>query len=177
VNVCCPSNAHAVACIQNLAVIQSTNWLECTLVVSPPYFAISPPHKKIRVVALWSQNTEQTRGDFRSLLRRVRDFVFEVSGLIIAAKLAERCFVKLKQNIAQLLGCRIAGGEALSVNLAQCANKRVSVLVADFAIVIAVAIAETWLAHAVLHRAYRADSILPAGPKGKFANACGELTP
>src|SRR3954467_9445593 len=94
------------------------------------------------------------RGDFRSLLRRVRDFVFEVAGLIIAAKLAQRCFVKLKQNLAQLLGCRIAGGEALSVNLAQRANERVSVLVADFAIVVTVAIVETCLAHAALHRAY-----------------------
>jgi len=31
---------------KNLAAIQATNWLGNTLVVSPPYFAISPPHKK-----------------------------------------------------------------------------------------------------------------------------------
>jgi hypothetical protein len=31
---------------KNLAAIQATNWLGHTLVASPPYFAISPPHKK-----------------------------------------------------------------------------------------------------------------------------------
>jgi hypothetical protein len=102
------------------------------------------------------------------LLRKPRDFVCEVAGLIVAAKLAQRCFVKLKQNLAQLLGCRIAGGEALPVNLTQRANEGISVLVADFAIVVAVAIVETCLAHAALHHAYSRDDP-PAGTKGQPA--------
>ena len=59
-------------------------------------------------------------------------------------------FVELKQNVAQLLGCRITGGKSLSVDLAKRANQRGAVLVADFAIVVAVAIVETCLAHVAL---------------------------
>src|SRR5215472_4806610 len=70
---------------------------------------------------------------------------------MIAAELAQRCLVELKQNLAQLLGFRITGCEALSVNLAQRADEGVAVLVADFAIHVAVAIIETCLAHAALH--------------------------
>ena len=88
-----------------------------------------------------------------ALLRGFRDFVFEMAGLVIPAKLAQRGLVELRQDVAQLLGCRITGGESLSVNLAKRANQRGAVLVADFAIVVAVAIVETCLAHAALHRA------------------------
>jgi hypothetical protein len=84
---------------------------------------------------------------------------------MIAPQLAQRGLVQLMQNVAQLLGWGIAGGETLSVNLAQRANEGVAVLVADFAIMVAVAIVETCLAHAVLHHAL-ADSILPPAPKG-----------
>src|SRR6516225_1652179 len=70
---------------------------------------------------------------------------------MIAAELAHRRFVQLKQNFTQLLGFRITGCEALSVNLAQRPDEGVSVLVADFAILVAVAIVETRLAHAALH--------------------------
>src|SRR5262249_41390980 len=73
---------------------------------------------------------------------------------MIAAELAQRCLVELKQNLAQLLGFRITGCEALSVNLTQRADEGVAVLVADFAIPVAVAIVETRLAHAALHGAY-----------------------
>jgi hypothetical protein len=45
------------------------------------------------------------------------------------------------------------GCETLSVNLAQRADEGVSVLVADFAILVAMAIVETCLAHAALHYA------------------------
>src|SRR6516162_6141406 len=88
---------------------------------------------------------------FVALLRRVRYFALQVAGLMIAAELAHRRFVQLKQNFTQLLGFRITGCEALSVNLAQRADEGVSVLVADFAILVAVAIVETRLAHAALH--------------------------
>src|SRR5258707_13803917 len=50
---------------------------------------------------------------------------------MIAAELAHRRFVQLKQTFPQLLGFRITGCEALSVNLAQRADEGVSVLVAD----------------------------------------------
>jgi hypothetical protein len=51
------------------------------------------------------------------------------------------------------LGRRVASCKTLSVNLTQRADKGVSVLVADFAVVVAVAIVETCLAHAALHGA------------------------
>ena len=77
--------------------------------------------------------------------------------LMIAAKLAQRRLVQLKQNLAQLLGFRITGCETLSV-LTQHADEGVSVLVADFVVLVAVAIVETGLAHAALHGAQGAAS-------------------
>jgi putative transposase len=72
---------------------------------------------------------------------------------------------QLKQNLAQLLGFRIALGKTLSVNLTQRADQGVSVFAADFAILVAVAIVETCLAHAALSCARR-DSILLQGTNG-----------
>src|SRR5258706_14232024 len=72
--------------------------------------------------------------------------------LMIAPKLAQRRLVQLKQNLAQLLGFRITGCETLSV-LTQHADEGVSVLVADFVVLVAVAIVETCLPHAALHGA------------------------
>jgi hypothetical protein len=91
--------------------------------------------------------------DIAALLRRVRDLVLQMAGLMIAAELAQRRLVELMQNLAQLLGFGIAGCETLSVNLTQCADQGVSVLVAYFAILVAVTIVETWFAHAALHHA------------------------
>ena len=108
----------------------------------------------------------RARKSFESLLRRVRDLVFEVTGRMIPAKLAERRLVQLMQNVTQLLGCGITGGEALAVDLAQRADKRVAVLVADFAIMVAVAIVETCLAHDALSRACGRQHP-PAGTKGQ----------
>src|ERR1700730_15784508 len=98
-----------------------------------------------------------------ALLRSVRDLVFQVAGLMIAAELAQRGLVQLKQNLAQLLGFGIASCETLSVNLTQRADQGVSVLVADFAVLVTVAIVETCLAHAALHYARASRSILPPG--------------
>src|SRR6266550_1019114 len=67
-----------------------------------------------------------------------------VPWLMIAAKLAQRRLVQLKQKLAQLLGFRITGCETLSV-LTQHADEGVSVLVADFVVLVAVAIVETGL--------------------------------
>jgi hypothetical protein len=100
-----------------------------------------------------SLHRKQSLRHFAALLRRVGDFALQVAGLVIAAELAQRRFVQLKQNFTQLLGFGITGRETLSVNLAQCADEGVSVLVADFTIPVAVAIVETCLAHAALHRA------------------------
>src|ERR1700675_1981670 len=73
---------------------------------------------------------------------------------MIEAALAQRRLVQLKQNLAQLLGFRIAGCETLPVNLTQRADEGVSVFAADFAVLVAVAIVETCLAHAALHCAH-----------------------
>ena len=54
---------------------------------------------------------------FAVLLRSVGDLVLQVAGLMIAAELAQRRLVQLKQNLAQLVGFGIAGCETLSVNL------------------------------------------------------------
>src|ERR1700674_4205332 len=85
------------------------------------------------------------------LLRSAGDLVPQMAGLVIAAELAQRCLVQLKQDLAQLLGFGIAGCETLPVYLAQRADERVSMLAADFAVVVAVAIVEICLAHAALH--------------------------
>ena len=69
---------------------------------------------------------------------------------MIAAELAERRLVQLKQDFAELLGFGVAGCKTLSVNLSQRADEGVSVFAADFAILVAVAVVETCLAHAAL---------------------------
>jgi hypothetical protein len=84
---------------------------------------------------------------------------------MIAAELAQRRFVQLMKNLAQLFGFRITGGETRSVNPTQCADKRVAVFVADFTILVAVVIVETCPAHGAL-RLPIAESILPLGPNG-----------
>jgi len=78
-----------------------------------------------------------------ALPQRVGYLVLQVAGLMIAAELAQRGLIQLKQNLAQLLGFRIAGGKTLSVNLTQRADQGVSVFVADFAILVAMAIVES----------------------------------
>ena len=88
--------------------------------------------------------------------------MLQVVGFMISAKLAQRRFVQLKKNFAQCLGFRMSGSETLSVNLTQRVDGRASVFVADFTVVVAVAIVETCFAHAALHCAYsqRASSCL-----------------
>ncbi len=73
---------------------------------------------------------------------------------MIAAELAQRRFVQLEKDLAQCFGFGMPGSKALSVNLAQRADARVSVFVADFTVVVAVAIVETCAAHGALHCAY-----------------------
>jgi len=85
-------------------------------------------------------------------------------GLMIAAELAQRRLVQLMQDIAQLLGRGITGSKTWSVNLAQRADEGVAVLVADFAVVVAVAIVETGFTHVSLHGALKRQH-LPAGTK------------
>ena len=68
-----------------------------------------------------------------------------MAGSIISAELAERRLVQVKQDLAQLLGCRITGGKTLSVYLTQCDDARGSVPVVEFAIMVKMAIAETCL--------------------------------
>ena len=93
---------------------------------------------------------------------------------MIAAELAQRRLVQLKQDFAQLLGRGITRGKTLSVNLAQRADEGVAVLVADFAVVVAMAIVETGLAHAALHGA-RERQHPPAGTKWQSCAATGKI--
>jgi hypothetical protein len=95
---------------------------------------------------------------------------------MIAAKLAQRRLIQLKKDFAQLLGRGITGGKALSVNLAQRADEGVAVLVADFAVVVAMAIVETGFAHAALHGA-RERQHPPAGTKWQSCAATGTSKP
>src|SRR6185503_8339641 len=78
----------------------------------------------------------------------VRDLVIEMTGLVVATKLTQRCLIQVSQNIAQLLGWGITGGKTLPVNLPQGADLGGAMLVADFTIVLTVV--ETCLAHAAL---------------------------
>jgi len=87
---------------------------------------------------------------FAVLLLELRIW-FRVAGFRIAAELAQRRLVELKQDPVQLLGFRITGCEALSCKSYPTADEGVAVLVADFTIVIAVAIVQTCVAHAALH--------------------------
>src|SRR5258708_30118677 len=93
-----------------------------------------------------------------ALLRSDGDLVLQVAGLLIAPELAQRRLIQLKQNLAQLLGFRIAGREILSVNFTQRPDYGVSVFATDFAILVAVAIVETCLAHGALHCARNRSS-------------------
>jgi hypothetical protein len=81
---------------------------------------------------------------------------------MIAAELAQRRFVQLMKNLAQLLGFRIAGCEALSVNLTQRADEGVAVLVANFAIVVAMTLSKPALL-ILPSIVVASDSILPLG--------------
>ena len=81
---------------------------------------------------------------------------------MIAAELAHRRFVQLKQNFTQLLGFRITGCEALSVNLAQRADEDVSVLVADSPSLLRWRLSRPALLM-LLSILPEADSILPPG--------------
>ena len=90
--------------------------------------------------------------------------MLQVASLVIAAKLAQRGFIELKQNVAQFLGVGITGSKTPSVNLAQRADEGIAVLVADFAVLVAMAIVETGLAHAALLWAHSRQHP-PAGSK------------
>lgn len=103
----------------------------------------------------WLANGSRVRGRSlaAALLRSLCDLVLQVTGFVIAAELAQRRFVQLKENFAQFFGFGIAGCEALPINLTQRADKSVAVFVADFAVLVAVAIVETCLAHGALQYA------------------------
>jgi len=104
------------------------------------------------------------------LFRSLCYLVPQVAGFMIAAELAQRSFVELKKNLAQCLGFRMPGGETLPINLTQRVDGRVTVFVADFTVVVAVAIVETCAAHhGALHCAYSSESILLPRSNGNLA--------
>src|SRR5882757_7232539 len=91
---------------------------------------------------------------------------------MIAAELAQRRLVQLKQNLAQFLGFGIAGCETLSVNLSQRADEGVAVFDADFAILVAVASVETRFAHAALPLSQcQSDRLFLRGREGNSQRA------
>src|SRR5580658_6130653 len=100
----------------------------------------------------------------------------QMAGLVIAAELAQRRLVQLKQDFAELLGRGITGRKTLSVNLAQRADEGVAVLAADFTVVVAVAIVETGFAHAALLSA-RERQHPPARTKWQSCAATGRSNP
>ena len=93
--------------------------------------------------------------------------MLKMAGLMIAAELAQGCLVQLNKNLAQFFCRRITGGKTLPVNLTQRADEGVSVLVADFAVVVAVPA----FAYAALH----GESILPPGPNGNRDVKAGSI--
>jgi hypothetical protein len=99
------------------------------------------------------QHIAATGRDSLVLFRSLCDLVIQVTSFMIAAELAQRCFVQLKKNLTQLFGFGVTGCETLPVNFSQRADKSVAVLVADFAVVVAVAIVESGFAHRALHYA------------------------
>src|SRR5690348_14251111 len=84
-----------------------------------------------------------------------------MTGLVVAAKLAERRLVQVEENIAERIGGRIPGGKTLPVDLAQGADRGGAVLVADFTILLAVV--GTCLAHAALPLCRCCSILLPTG--------------
>src|SRR5438105_3792676 len=82
-------------------------------------------------------------------------------GVVIATQLAQRRLVQLMQDLAKLGRIRIAGRKTLAVDLAQCTNQRVAVLLADRAILVPVATIQARFLHVSL-RVRR----LRASPKG-----------
>src|SRR5438105_8995161 len=110
------------------------------------------------IIRGFSRQADLTQADLANLrqhthgrppsVQGVRDLVIEMTGLVIAAKLAQRRLVQVMHNLAQFVGWGITGGKTLPVNLAQCADGGGAVLVADFTILLAVV--ETCLAHAAL---------------------------
>src|SRR4051812_42576215 len=82
------------------------------------------------------------------LCRSLGDLLLQVAGFMIAAQLAQRGFVQLRQNLAQGPGVGMPGAETLSIHLAQRLDGDGAVLGADGPVV--AAIVETGIAHGVL---------------------------
>src|SRR5205823_4396343 len=63
----------------------------------------------------WSWRAACSMMPFRSavLLGRLNELAMQVAGLMIPPKLAQRCLVQLRQDLAQHIGFGVAGSETL----------------------------------------------------------------
>jgi hypothetical protein len=84
----------------------------------------------------------------RSLRERF-DLSLKQPSIVIAVKLAQRCFVELVEDIAQLFFVGAPGGETTAVNLSQCPYQGVAVFAADFTVVIPVSMIQSRLFHGI----------------------------
>jgi hypothetical protein len=77
-------------------------------------------------------NNSRTRGlDGIEKIEPKTDLVFQMTGLMITAELAQGSLIQIPQNVLSISVSRVAGSKTLSVNFLQLGDQRVSVLTAD----------------------------------------------
>jgi len=83
-------------------------------------------------------------------LQRVSDFLLQVAILMIVNELAERGLVEVLQHVAQLGALGLTCRERLSINRAKRGKRGVAMLLADLAVLVAVATVQAVLFHWLL---------------------------
>src|SRR5258706_16199268 len=78
----------------------------------------------------------------------------------------------MKHYLAQFRGFRIPGRKTLPVNFTQRADESVAVLAADFTILVAMAMVETWFAHAALPLPQPIAQTVPKRSGWQWLSAC-----
>src|SRR3979490_124721 len=78
----------------------------------------------------------------------------------------------MKHYLAQFRGFRIPGRKTLPVNFTQRADESVAVLAADFTILVAMAMVETWFAHAAFPLPQPIAQTVPKRSGWQWLSAC-----
>src|SRR6266478_791825 len=78
----------------------------------------------------------------------------------------------MKHYLTQFRGFRIPGRKTLPVNFTQRADESVAVLAADFTILVAMAMVETWFAHAALPLPQPIAQTVPKRSGWQWLSAC-----
>jgi hypothetical protein len=78
-------------------------------------------------------------------LRERLDLALKQPSIVIAVKLAQRCFVELVEDIAQLVFVGASGCETGAVKFSQCPHQGIAVFAADFTILDDPVPALSWL--------------------------------